>query len=288
MKKPFHSTLIVLLGNALLALTAVLFLEHSDMVTGGTTGLSFVFSRITGMPVWLFALLFNTAMLAWGWKELGRGFAMTMILSTFVYPVFLWLFEAVFSGYVLTENPVLCTVFTGLGIGLSLGIVIREGASTGGMDVPPLVLHKKYGWPVSMLVSVCDGMIILLEAFFYPAETVLWAILTVILYSLVLDRLLMIGSSRTELKVFSSRAEEIREEILRRMDRGVTMLDSEGGYSHQKAQVVLSVVSNRELPAAERIILRIDPEAFIVISRVSEVKGRGFTLRKDYPREEGK
>ena len=184
--------------------------------------------------------------------------------------------------YVLTDNLLLCTVFSGLGIGAALGVVIRAGASTGGMDIPPLVLRKLFRIPVSISMYGFDCGILLLQMLFRPAENVLFGILLVLIYTVVLDKLLLIGKSKTELKIVSKRSREICDAILGQVDRGVTMLNGEGGYLHERIQLVLSVVSNHELILVERIIHSIDPECFIVVSRVSEVRGRGFSMNKEY------
>ena len=118
--------------------------------------------------------------------------------------------------------------------------------------------------------------------FFNPAESVLYGILLVITYTIVLDKLLLLGTTKTEVKVISKRSEQIREAILHQMDRGVTVLSGETGYLHRETQVVFSVISNRELPKVEKIIRGIDPECFMVVSRVSEVRGRGFSMGKKY------
>ena len=99
--------------------------------------------------------------------------------------------------------------------------------------------------------------------------------------------MLLMGTTRTEIKVVSQKSDEICAAILTQVDRGVTLLEGESGYLRQKTQIVLSIVSNRELPRVEKLIRAIDPESFLVISRVTEVKGRGFSLKKDY-REEAK
>ena len=93
---------------------------------------------------------------------------------------------------------------------------------------------------------------------------------------------MLIGATRTEVKIISQNSGEIRTAILKKLDRGVTMLDGEGGYLQDKKQVVLSVISNRELPKLEKMIRTIDPECFMVISRVNEVSGRGFSMQKFY------
>ena len=98
----------------------------------------------------------------------------------------------------------------------------------------------------------------------------------------MLDKVLIMGTARTEIKVISARSDEIRQAILQQIDRGVTVIDGEGGYLHNKTQIVLSIVSRRELPKAEKLIRSIDPESFMVISHVNEVRGRGFSLNKMY------
>ena len=90
------------------------------------------------------------------------------------------------------------------------------------------------------------------------------------------------GTTRTEIKIISEKADELRHAILYEIDRGVTMLEGEGGYLHNKKQIIMSVISNRELPKVEKLVRSIDPESFMVISHVKEVSGRGFSMNKEY------
>lgn len=273
---------LVLSGNAIYALAVQLFLLPAGLVTGGTTGIALAVRHACGIPVPCFVLVFNVLMLALGAFFLGRVFALTTILSTFAYPAFLELFSRLFCGPALTQDIVLCTLFSGLGIGLALGLVIRAGASTGGMDIPPLLLYRFWGIPVSFSLYLFDFCILLLQAVFQPTEKLLYGLLLVLTYTIVLDKLILMGTSRTEIKVVSRKSEEICRAILGQLDRGVTLLAGEGGYLHQKTPLILSVVSNRELPRVEKLIRSIDPESFLVISRVSEVRGRGFSMSKKY------
>jgi len=280
-----HSIMTILAvigGNVLYALAVKLFLLPSGLVTGGTTGLALAAEHVAGIPVASFVLVFNVAMLIFGYLVLGKQFAATTVASTFIYPLALGMIDRMFGELVLTRDILLCTMFSGLGIGGALGIVIRAGASTGGMDIPPLILQHYFRIPVSLSMYVFDFGILLLQAMFRPVESVLYGIILVMVYTVVLDKLMLMGTSRTEIKVVSDHAEEIRSAILSQLDRGVTILDGEGGYLHRKTQVILSVVSNRELPRMEKIIHGIDPESFMVISRVSEVRGRGFSMSKRY------
>lgn len=273
---------LVILGNMLYALAVKLFLLPSGLITGGTTGIALVMNHVAGVPVSLFVLVFNVVMLAAGYLLLGRTFAVTTVVSTFVYPLSLELFNQVLGDLVVTRDIILCMFFSGLGIGAALGIVIRAGASTGGMDIPPLVLNRYFKIPVSVSMYVFDFCILIAQMFYNPPEKILYGILLVLVYTMVLDKLMLMGTTRTEVKVVSPRAQEIRQAILRQMDRGVTMLEARTGYLDQDTQMIFSVISNRELPGVEKLIREIDPESFMVVSRVSEVRGRGFSMKKEY------
>lgn len=276
------SLISVVVGNFLYALTVKLFLLPAGLVTGGTTGIALTVNYLTDFSISSFVLIFNVAMLAIGFFCLGKAFAVTTLASTFLYPLSLELLDRVLGDYILTQDLLLCTVFSGLGIGIALGIVIRSGSSTGGMDIPPLVLQKTVRIPVSVSMYAFDVCILLSQALFRPAENILYGVVLVLIYTLVLDKMLLMGATRTEIKVISEKSDEIRDAILTQIDRGVTILNGESGYLHNPSPVILSVISNRELPKVEKLIHNIDPESFIVVSRVSEVRGRGFSLTKRY------
>lgn len=282
MTKKTMAVLMVIIGNILYALTVKLFLIPADLVTGGTTGIGLAMRHYFDISMSGVILVFNVGMLLLGLVILGKRFAMTTIISTFVYPVALDIFDRLLGNIVLTDDIWLCTIFSGLGIGASLGIVIRSGASTGGMDIPPLVLNHYFRIPISASLYVFDFIILLLQAVYNPTEKLLYGVLLVLIYSIVLDKLMLMGTTRTEVKVVSSHYKEIKEQIIQELDRGVTMISAETGYLGGQTQMIFSVVSNRELPRLEQAIREIDPYSFMVVSRVSEVRGRGFTSKKEY------
>lgn len=272
----------VVLGNAGYSLTVALFLEPAGLVAGGATGVALAFGRLTGLSVSGFLLAFNLAMLVWGWVVLGRAFALNTLASSILSPIFLGLAETMLHGHVLTDDLFLNTVFSAIGVGAFMGIVIRAGASTGGMDIPPLVLQKWFRLPVSLTMMVFDIAILLVQALFSQSDQVLYGIVLVILHTIVMDKMLLMGDSRTQVKIISAQSDVIREAILEQLDRGVTIFHGEGGYTRDPSEVLLSVVSNRELPKLEKLVHSIDPECFLIVSRVTEVSGRGFSLEKHY------
>lgn len=276
------SAAIVATGNLLYALTVKLFVLPTGLVMGGTTGLGLTANYLTGVPISAFVLAFNMVMLLLGLCVLGRRFAATTLLSSFIYPLALELWQRLLGDYVLTEDVMLCTLFAGLGVGVSLGIVIRAGASTGGMDIPPLILNRLFRAPVSVCMYFFDVCILLSQGLFQSPEKLLYGVVLVMIYTMVLDKMLLMGTSRIEIKVVSEKSEEIRQAILQDLNRGVTLIQTESGYLRQNTQLVLSVLSSRELPKAEKLIHQIDPECFLMVSRISEVKGRGFSMQKKY------
>lgn len=276
------SAAIVAAGNLLYALTVKLFVLPTGLVMGGTTGLGLTANYLTGVPISAFVLAFNMVMLLLGLCVLGRRFAATTLLSSFIYPLALELWQRLLGDYVLTKDVLLCTLFAGLGVGVSLGIVIRAGASTGGMDIPPLILNRLFRAPVSVCMYFFDVCILLSQGLFQSPEKLLYGVVLVMIYTMVLDKMLLMGTSRIEIKVVSEKSEEIRQAILQDLNRGVTLIQTESGYLRQNTQLVLSVLSSRELPKAEKLIHQIDPECFLMVSRISEVKGRGFSMQKKY------
>ena len=272
----------VLAGNTLYALGVTLFLLPSGLITGGTTGLGLVAEHFFHVPLSTFVAVFNILMFLGGLLVLGKVFALTTAISSFYYPAILAVFQSLFGEVRLTEDPLLATVLAGLMIGASIGVVIRAGASTGGMDIPPLVLQKKLRIPVSISLYAFDCAILLLQALFSNVEQVLYGLVLVLLYTLTLNKTLMAGTGQMQLKVVSQKYEEISRAIQRQADRGTTLLKSVGGYGGQEGCTVLTVVSNRELAKLTETVTEIDPDAFMVVSQVNEVRGRGFTLPKHY------
>ena len=267
-------------GNILYTLAIKLFLLPANLISCGTTGIALVVNHYLHIPMTLFIFLFNAAMLCVGWAVLGRKFAMTTVLSSILYPLLLELFNRILGDVVITENLLLNTVFAGLGLGVSLGTVLRGGASTGGMDIPPLILKKFFGIPVSASLWVFDFCIMMAQMFFHRAEDLLYGILLILMMSVALNKVMLLGTSRTEVKIISEKSDEIRQAILSRVDRGVTMLYGEGGYSGNRAEVIMSVISNYELPKIESLARTIDPDCFMIVSQVTEVWGRGFSYGK--------
>lgn len=281
-KKIINNIIGILLGNTIYALAVILFVVPNGLITGGSTGIAIAINHAFHIPMTIFVSIFNIFMFIIGYVFLGKKFAITTLVSTFYYPFILSVFESSIGYTQMTSDSLLAALLGGVMIGTAIGLVIKCNASTGGMDIPPLVLNKKMGLPVSVSMYAFDFMILLSQVFFTDKEMILYGIVLVFTYTIVLDKVLVFGKAQTEVMIVSKEYEKINEAIIHELDRGTTMLKSITGYMKNEYPVVVTVISNRELPRLNELVLSIDNHAFMVVSKVNEVRGRGFTFKKEY------
>ena len=274
------SLAMILLGNLIYALAVCMFLSPNGLITGGSTGIALFVNRLTGCPVSVFAGSFNGCMFLLGWWVLGRRFALTTLISTVVYPVYLAVLERMPHIAIVTDTPMLAVIFGGLMIGTGIGMVIRAGASTGGMDIPPLILNRKWNVNVSVAMYGYDFVILLTQMAAADIQSILYGILLVLVYTVVLDKVLAFGASRMQVQIISAEYEKINHALLRAHDFGSTLYHVTTGYLGKEWKAIMTVVNSRDLPRLNACVAEIDPEAFVIVSAASEVKGRGYTMEK--------
>ena len=279
------TSLCILFGNALLAFLVAAFIIPFDILMGGTTGIGILLHRFNPWfdTAWT-VLVLNVILLLVGLAVLGRKFFWTTVASSLLYPLLLAGFQRVPGIDRLTDDPTLAAIYAGLLMGISLGLVMRVGSSTGGTDVLCLVIHHWFHFSISTLVWVSDIIILGGQAFFSDPQKILLGILVLILETLMLDQTILIGKSRVQIFAVSDRYNEIRELLLTRLDAGVTMTMIETGRLEKKQQGVLCVIPSRKLHDATELIRSVDPDAFMTVTKIKEVRGRGFTQERAYIR----
>lgn len=282
MSRLIKSNIKILLGNLIYALGIVLFIIPGGLITGGTTGIGLALKNAFGLDVSIVIGVFNVLMFILGYIFFGKKFALGTTVSTVSYPIFLFILEKIIGDFELTNDILLCTIFGGLLLGISIALIIRTGGSTGGIDIPLLILQNKTGLPLSKSLYVVDSIILLLQSFFTSRIGVLYGILLVIIYTYTIDKFLSSGEIRNELEIVSEKHKEIKEKIMSDLDRGVTIYHGETGKLGKKINILIVVVSPREVFFAKKLILDIDPEAFIINHRITHVHGRGFSKEKVY------
>lgn len=280
MKKHIYETIMIIVGNFILALGICAFITPAGLITGGASGIGIAIKSLTGINISYTVFAINIIMFIIGYFMFGKKFAAGTLLSTFLFPMFLALLEQVSALSSITNDVLLSTLYAGLCIGLGLGLVLRVGASTGGMDIPPLIVNRKTGISIALIINAFDCVILLLQVIFCPItiEQILYGITILIITAIVMDKVMMLGETKVQVTIISPKWQEIRKIVFDDINRGCTLLNVTTGYYQNKQYAVMAVVSKRELHLLNEMILQIDPTAFIISNETHSVKGRGFTL----------
>lgn len=275
------TSLCVLAGNALIAFLVAAFVIPHGIIMGGTTGIGILLSRcFPSIEPAIFVLILNLILLFIGLLVLGKKLFLTTVASSVLYPVLLALIQRIPNIDAMTDQPLLAALFAGALLGIALGLVMRVGASSGGVDIINLILHKWFHLPIAVFVYLVDFCIIGGQALISPPEKTLLGILFLVIETLVLDQVMLLGKSQIQLFVVSEAYEAIREKLLIDLEAGVTMTMIETGALHKNQKAVLCVIPPRKLHAATKMICELDSDAFITITKIKEVRGRGFTLER--------
>ena len=281
----FYTCAAIVLGNLLLAFTVAAFIIPQGIIMGGATGVGIVFSRFLPLETATIVLVLNLLALVLGGVVLGKKFVMTTVASSLLYPLFLGMVQKIPGIDSVTDNLMLAALFGGGLVGISLGMVMRVGSSTGGTDVVNLVLHKWTHIPVSVTVYLTDIVILGGQALFADPEQILYGIVLLVVETVALDRVMLLGQSQIQLFVVSSEYEAIRRKILDELQAGATMVCIETGMTGQQQRGVLCVIPPRKLFAAKELIQQVDPAAFLTITQIKEVRGQGFTTERKIYKE---
>ena len=280
--KLLQTVLGVLGGNAILAFSVAAFIVPHGIIMGGATGIGLLLSRVISLPLSSLILAVNALLFVWGTLVLGKKFALTTIVSTFAYPAFLSVAQMIPGITELTDNIMLATLYGGVLLGAGIGLIVKVGSSTGGTDILALIFHKWFHIPVAVLLYVVDFLVLGSQIFDSTSEQVLYGIMTLVLETVFMNRVMLLGKSQIQLFIISDKYEEIKERVLKDIDAGVTMVHIETGYGGREQKGVLCVIQNRKLYSVREIVQSIDPKAFITITQINEVSGRGFTMERVY------
>ena len=280
MKQKILNLVYIIIGNIFIALAINTLILENHIIVGGTSGIGNVLNHYFNIPVSLSVGCLNVCLFLVGLFFIGKKFAMTTLLSTFLFPIVLQFFEthAIFHHYL--EDPLLAAILAACLVGVGIGLILKANASTGGVDILAILLNKKFGFPVHIVLNCIDLSILVLQFTFNDTTHVIYGIMIVMITAVVLNKTLTQGTSLVQLTVISDHYEEIKQSILHEFDAGVTLLASEKGFTQENSKLLLSVLPYRKLPAIKAKIHEIDPVAFVIVSHVEEVGGKGFTLEK--------
>ncbi|MCG8571715.1 MAG: YitT family protein [Spirochaetes bacterium] len=285
----------IVFGSLLCGMSFSLFLVPFKASPGGVSGLAQIFFFFFHMPISITMLLFNIPLFIIGVIFINKGFGLKTIIAIVCVSLFAELssykylskiaylkdfFYVIYEkagAYSFTSEIFLAVLAGSLLLGAGIGIIIRFNGSTGGTDIPVLILRKYMGISVGNGYLIIETIIIFfIGIVFKNGNIILWGLLSLYISARVTD-IILEGFSRSKaLLIISNQSDQIKQFIIDEFERSCTILEGLGGYSNQNKKIIYAIIYRRELPMLKKEIKKVDPEAFVVVNEVYEVLGEGF------------
>ena len=286
LRKILTDILVIILGNACIAFAVAFFVIPNKLLVGGTAGIAVAITRFWTVPEEMIINALVYSLFVAGAIVLGREFFFKTITSTIVYPVLLALASDLYNIIpieYITMDTLTSIVCTGVLVGFGIGIVYKRNASTGGMDIIPLIINKYTGIPLHILLLMVDGFTVLLGLIAYGLQASIYGVISVMICSFVINKTILLGAKQTkQVQIISQQSDEILEKILEDLDRGCTIVESRGGYTNEKRDMLMVVVPINEYQKLINTVHAMDASAFVSVSDINEIRGRGFTLSREH------
>lgn len=265
----------ILLGAFLLALGLNQFLVPQKLSTGGIGTIATVLKYLFNVPLSITNVVLNGILFVFGIKLLGKSALIKTLWGILTLSVFL---EVTAFLPIYSEDTLVACVLGGTLVGLGIGIVIRQGASTGGSDFLALMLYKYFPHiSIAKIILAIDLIIVSISAIIFKSVTVgAYSLIALIISSKIADAILVLGDSAKTVYVLSEKSQEIADKIMAKFNRGVTGIFSKGMYLKKEGYMLLSAVRPKEVPNLVNYIKQLDSKAFIIIQDAHEVFGEGF------------
>jgi uncharacterized membrane-anchored protein YitT (DUF2179 family) len=258
----------IIIGSAIVSFAFNLFLIPHEIMSSGISGLSIIFSMLTSINTGVFNFLLNFPLLVLGYFKLGRKFILYTILSVVTISLTLYIIPVV----PLAKSPILSSIFGGAIAGLGIGIIFRSSGSSGGFDIIGMLLTRRKDFPMGTLLFAMNSIVILLSGFLFSWDAALNTLVSIYALGKVIDKV-HTHHVKLTLMIITRKGEEVKQHLLKNVYRGVTVVDSVGGYSNEKSNVIITVISRYELTEVKTLIEEIDPDAFVNITETLEVMG---------------
>lgn len=274
-KQLLLDSLAIIVGNFLLAVGVSFFIIPNDILTGGVAGIAIALSPLINLEVETIISGLVIVCFVLGLVFLGRKFALKTVGSSILYPIFLNILGS--YEYSLGIDPILASLYGGLISGVGIGIVFRAGSSTGGMDIPPLILGKYTKIKTHSWMIILDGMTVILGITTFGISAALVGMISVWSMAKMVDSIQTFGGVSTkQVFIITDQIDAVLEMILISIDRGATLLNGEGGYTKKERKIIMTVLHTDQYARLEKEVKFIDPDAFLIVSDATEVHGHGF------------
>lgn len=253
-------------------------MQH-NLGEGGFTGITLLLFFLWDIDPAISNIVLNIPVFFIGWKILGRNAFVYTLVGTLSVSLFLWIFQIYQIQIGLEDDMTLVALFAGVFIGIGLGIIFRFGGTTGGVDIIARIINKFTSWSIGKAMFVFDFLVIITSILtFLELSEGMYTLLAVFVGARVIDFIQEGAYAAKGAFIISNQSEEIAEQIMEKMERGVTILNGHGSFSKEKRNVLYCVVARNEIVRMKNIINQTDPSAFVSMTTVHEVMGEGFTL----------
>ncbi|WP_062805401.1 YitT family protein [Enterococcus pernyi] len=282
--KTMKEVFFIILGTSIYAFGLVYLNIANQLAEGGVSGITLILRALFHIDPAYSTLLINIPLIILGGKILGKRALAYTVLGTVSLSVFLWIWQRIPLQINLEHDLLIVSLLAGLIAGVGSGIVYRMGGTTGGSDIIARILEKNHGISMGRSLLAFDVIVLLASLTYIDLKRMMYTLIASYVFSRVIDFILDGGYSAKGILVVSNKSEEIAPLLMTGLQRGVTFLHGEGGFSGVDKKMIYMVVSARELNEVKRIIHEIDEHAFLSILNVHEVEGEGFTYLKPQTR----
>ena len=283
-RKILWPALVITVASAIYALGFVWCYVPNGIAFGGLTGVAQIINRLIPiLPIGVTVIVLNIPLFLLGWKLIGGRLLVSSLYAMFLSSVFIDLITPLYDWPAM--DPILACIFGGLLVGLGLGLIFRQGATTGGTDLLARLLKLKLAWlPMGKLLMGIDlAVIVAAAAAFGTLYAALYGLVALYVSTIVMDGVLYGLDTAKVAYIISDKNKEICDVIVRDMDRGVTILHGQGAYTGADKDVLMCAFKQREIAAIRAAVKEIDPAAFLIVCNAHEVLGEGF---RDYKKDD--
>ena len=269
--------LLTTIGTALTAIALEYFFFPSDIAAGGVSGIGLVINKLLGLDTSIVVLVLNISLFILAFLVLGKSFGAKSIYATIMLSVFMWIIERFFTPGVLTENMFLASFFGSIILGMGAAIVFHQGASTGGTSIIASIISKFTPIGIGISVLLTDSFVCILAISVFGVDKGLFGFFSVFLIGLVIDKFIDGFNTCKQVFIITSKEKAIVNHIIKKIDRGCTVLNGHGGYTGSDVKIIYTVLNSNEFIALKKDVKEIDPDAFVTVNESTEVLGKGFT-----------
>ena len=278
MIKNLKSYLLVITGSCLTASAFGLIVLPNQFAAGGVTGFSVLLQNIIPLPVSVLVLAVNLSLFLLGWIFVGKDFVFKTLLTSIIFPFVLEITQQFDIFHELAADSLVSSILAGAILGLGCGFILLGNGSGGGFDILGVILNKKFGISVSIVMYICDFIIILTQTVANGMLKTVYGIIVILVSTMIIDKVLVRGKSAGRIFIFSEKHEEIRLALLDKLDVGMSYINGENGYRRKETKIIMTVVHFDMVEKVKRSVYSIDPTAFVVVDNVHYVSGRGYTM----------